>query len=244
MTPPARAPDRPARCCGVLPGRKYRARNRGQDAEEEGHAGAGPDRGRGGRAGLVEGGAAVGAAAGGTDRGSRVDAVTAWDIPVTYGWTPMPDGTDLEGAARRMLGGVLAEVAGTGAGADPWRCRRLVVPPASASVRGQHRHSPWRRRGQRRPDPHSPTSRPRPNAASSAVSWASSSAAARARGRPCRTVRPEIAMRYGTRPIHGDGKRIEASLCALSGWPGCPVPARRRAFWPFRVAVCGVRAGR
>jgi nucleotide-binding universal stress UspA family protein len=40
--------------------------------------------------------------------------VTAWDIPVTYGWTPMPGRTDLEGAARKMLDDVLAEVAGAG----------------------------------------------------------------------------------------------------------------------------------
>ena len=62
---------------------------------------------------------------------SVVDAVTAWDIPVTYGWTPMPGGTDLEGAARKMLDDVLAEVAGAAGGA---RVRPLVVRGNAARV--------------------------------------------------------------------------------------------------------------
>jgi nucleotide-binding universal stress UspA family protein len=61
--------------------------------------------------------------------GAAVDAVTAWDIPVTYGWTPIPDSADLEGAARKMLSDVLAEVAGAGAEVRP-----LVVQGNAARV--------------------------------------------------------------------------------------------------------------
>jgi nucleotide-binding universal stress UspA family protein len=65
--------------------------------------------------------------------GSRVDAVTAWHIPVTYGWAPLPEEDwDLEGAARKMLTDVLAEVAGP-AGEGP-EVRARVVEGNAASV--------------------------------------------------------------------------------------------------------------
>lgn len=65
--------------------------------------------------------------------GSRVEVLTAWHIPITYGWAPLPEeDLDLESAARKMQADVLAEVAGS-AGEGP-EVRARVVEGNAAGV--------------------------------------------------------------------------------------------------------------
>ncbi|MEU2632072.1 universal stress protein [Kitasatospora sp. NPDC007106] len=62
--------------------------------------------------------------------GGTVDAVIAWDYPTSYGWpSPILEGVDLEGDARRCL----AEAVGKVTGGDG-QVRQLVVQghPAAA----------------------------------------------------------------------------------------------------------------
>jgi nucleotide-binding universal stress UspA family protein len=63
--------------------------------------------------------------------GARVEVVTAWHIPLTFGWAPMPGSLDIEGAAEQMLRDVLAEVVGSGAGVE---VRSRVVEGNAAGV--------------------------------------------------------------------------------------------------------------
>lgn len=63
--------------------------------------------------------------------GDRVDVVTAWHYPVTYGWAPMPGSVDIAGGAQQMLDDLLPEIVGPDPGVE---VRSRVVEGHAAGV--------------------------------------------------------------------------------------------------------------